>query len=144
VAQEREGSPPYSQQFSADPYPELVESNPYPPPNLPKIHSDPILPPTLRSSEWSLSFGLSHPNVSPLRATFPAHLIRFDLCVEQLRPNIIYCSIIFANRIESATFMQFLDKLNYMQKHHSNWIQIPIKSANTGSTPRLQMQIPVA
>jgi hypothetical protein len=31
--------------------------------SLPKIHSDAILPPTTWSSEWSLSFGLSHENV---------------------------------------------------------------------------------
>jgi putative component of membrane protein insertase Oxa1/YidC/SpoIIIJ protein YidD len=36
---------------------------PPPPNNIPNVHSDPILPSTLRSSEWSLSFGLSHQNL---------------------------------------------------------------------------------
>jgi hypothetical protein len=31
--------------------------------NLPKIHSDPVLPSTPRSPEWSLSFGISHQNL---------------------------------------------------------------------------------
>jgi hypothetical protein len=34
-----------------------------PPSNLPMIYSDPILPSTSRSSEWSLSFGLSYKNL---------------------------------------------------------------------------------
>jgi hypothetical protein len=39
----------------------LSQLNPLnPPANLPKIHSDPILPSTSRSFEWSLSFGLCH------------------------------------------------------------------------------------
>jgi hypothetical protein len=68
------------------PYLEPMESTPHPPPpsNLPKIHSDPILPSTPRSSGWSLSFGLSHQNLvhfplPPMRATCSAHLILFDL-----------------------------------------------------------------
>jgi hypothetical protein len=47
VAQEPEGSSPHSQQPATGPYPEPVESNPHPQTNLPKIHSDPFLPPTL-------------------------------------------------------------------------------------------------
>jgi hypothetical protein len=47
--------------------------------NLPKIHSDYVLPSTPRSSEWSLSFGLSHQTLytslsSPMRATCHAHV----------------------------------------------------------------------
>jgi hypothetical protein len=46
VAPEPEGSSPHSQQPATGPEP--VESNPHPPPqaNVPKIHSDPILPST--------------------------------------------------------------------------------------------------
>jgi hypothetical protein len=63
MVQEPEGSSPHSQQLANYPYPEPVESNPHPPASLPKIHSDPILPPTPWSSKWSLSFGLSHQNL---------------------------------------------------------------------------------
>jgi hypothetical protein len=63
VAQEPKCSSPHSQQPATGPYPEPVESNPHPQANLPKIHSDSILPSTPWSSERSLSFGLSHQNV---------------------------------------------------------------------------------
>jgi hypothetical protein len=56
---------PYLQDPSNSPYPEPTGStSPPPPANVPnnKIHSDPILPPTHQSSQWSLSFGLSHHN----------------------------------------------------------------------------------
>jgi hypothetical protein len=67
AAQDPEDSSPHSQQLTTGPYPELVESNPNPSANLLKNHSDPILPSTPWSSEWSLSFGLSHQNLfSPL------------------------------------------------------------------------------
>jgi hypothetical protein len=58
VAPEPEGSSPHSQQPATGPYPEQTESTPHP--NLPKIHFDPILPSTPRSSEWFLSHELSH------------------------------------------------------------------------------------
>jgi hypothetical protein len=60
VVQEPEGSSPHSQQPATGPYHEPVESNAPPPPqaNLPKIHSDSILPPTPWFSELSLCFGL--------------------------------------------------------------------------------------
>jgi hypothetical protein len=55
------------------------------PVNLPKIHSDSILPPAPWSSEWSLSF-TSFPTKTfynllsfPMRHTCPAHLILLDL-----------------------------------------------------------------
>jgi hypothetical protein len=46
---------------SPPPVPVLSQSIPIhtPQANLPKIHSDPIFPPTPWSSQWSLSFGLS-------------------------------------------------------------------------------------
>jgi hypothetical protein len=49
---------------SPPPVPVLRQSNPIhtPQPNHPKIHSDPIFPPTPWSSQRSLSFGLSHQN----------------------------------------------------------------------------------
>jgi len=50
---EPEGSSPHSQQPATGPYPAPVESTPEPPANL-KIHSDPIFPSMLRSSEWYL------------------------------------------------------------------------------------------
>jgi hypothetical protein len=53
VAQEPESSSPHSQQPATGPCPETVESNPHPPQaNLPKIHSDPIFPPTPGSFQW--------------------------------------------------------------------------------------------
>jgi hypothetical protein len=84
VAQEPEGSSPHSQQPATGPCPEPVDSNPHPEAKLPKIHSDPIFPPTPWSDEWVLSFGLSHQNLAQfsvlsMRATFPAHLIRLGL-----------------------------------------------------------------
>jgi hypothetical protein len=72
------GSSPYSQEPAIGPYPEPTESTPHPPASLSNINSDPKLPSTLLSSEWSLSFGLSHQN--PVH--FPActsHLILLDL-----------------------------------------------------------------
>jgi hypothetical protein len=53
VAPEPEGSSPRSQEPATSSYPEPTESTP-PPPNLPKIHSDLILPYTPRSSEWTV------------------------------------------------------------------------------------------
>jgi hypothetical protein len=46
VSQEPEGSSPHSQKLNTGTCPEPVESNSHPPANLPKIHSDPILPTT--------------------------------------------------------------------------------------------------
>jgi hypothetical protein len=84
VAQEPGGSSPHSQQPATGPCPEPVESNPHPQASLPKIHLDPILPPTPWSSKWSLSSGFPTKTLytflsSPMRATCPAHLIRLDL-----------------------------------------------------------------
>jgi hypothetical protein len=77
VAQEPEGSSPHSQQPATGPSPEPVESNPHPQANLPTIHSDPIFPPTPRSSKWSLSFRLSHQNlVHSSLLSHACHMIR--------------------------------------------------------------------
>jgi hypothetical protein len=53
-------------------------------PYLPKVDLKVILPPTPRSSRWSLTFGPSNQNPVntsplPMRATCPAHLIPLDL-----------------------------------------------------------------
>jgi hypothetical protein len=51
-------------------------------PHLPKVYLNVILPPTPRSSQWSLAFGLPNQNpvsTSPMRATCPAPLILLDL-----------------------------------------------------------------
>jgi hypothetical protein len=69
--------------------PLLSQVNPLQPPPpacLPKIHSNPILPPTPQSFKWSLSFGISHQNpvhVSPLSHAChmprPPHSPWFDM-----------------------------------------------------------------
>jgi hypothetical protein len=53
-------------------------------PYLPKVHLNVILPPTPRSFQWSLAFGLPNQNLvntSPflMRATCPSHHILLDL-----------------------------------------------------------------
>jgi hypothetical protein len=83
VLPEPEGSSPYWQEPTTCPYPESTESTPHPGANLPKIHYDSILPSMTRSSEWFLSFGVSHQTVytflsSPMHSTCPAHLILLD------------------------------------------------------------------
>jgi hypothetical protein len=55
---EPEGSIPHSQEPSTGPYPELYQSNPHHP--ILKIHFDIVHTPTSWSSQWSLSFWLSH------------------------------------------------------------------------------------
>jgi hypothetical protein len=87
VSPEPEGSSPYSQEPATGPYAEPARPTLHPlPANLPKIHSDDILPSTPRSSEWSFSSGLSHQylvhfSLPPMRATCPAHLILSCLCL---------------------------------------------------------------
>jgi hypothetical protein len=62
VAPKPEDSSPCSQKPVTCSCPEPTEST-LPPANLPKIHSDPILPSTPQSSQWSLSFGIFHQNI---------------------------------------------------------------------------------
>jgi hypothetical protein len=71
VAQEPGASSPLSQQPTTGPYCEPVRSNPQTQANLPKIHSDTILPPTPWSSEWCRSFRLSHQNLLQLFSPLP-------------------------------------------------------------------------
>jgi hypothetical protein len=82
---EPEDSFPCSQERSIGPYPEPHRSNPYHP-ILSKIHFNVIHPPTSWASQWSPSFRLSHQYPicippSPIRATYPAHLILLDLII---------------------------------------------------------------
>jgi hypothetical protein len=74
---EPEGSLPCSHEPSTGPYLEPDQSNPSHP-ILTTIHFNTVHPPTSWSSQWSLSFWLSHKyNICipllPIRATCPAH-----------------------------------------------------------------------
>jgi hypothetical protein len=79
------GSLPCSQEPSTSPYPEPDQPSLHNP-ILPKINFNIILTPTSWSSQWSLSFWLSHQYpvcipLLPIRATCPAHLILLDLII---------------------------------------------------------------
>jgi hypothetical protein len=76
----------YSVHTSTPLDPILSQMNPACPtdPYLPKVHLNVIIPPTPRSSHWSLAFGPPNQNLVntspfPIRATCPAHLILLDL-----------------------------------------------------------------
>jgi hypothetical protein len=102
---------------SPPPVPILSQVNPLhtPPTNLPKVHSDPILPSMPWSSKWSLSFGLSHQNpvhISPLshacHMPCPAHSPWFDLpndiwrCVQIMKLPTVQLSPFFHYSIPSG------------------------------------------
>jgi hypothetical protein len=110
---EPEGSVPCSQKPATGPYPDPAESirpiNPY----LLKVHLNVILPPTPRSSKWSLPSGLptktlQTPLPSSMSATCPAPLILFDLITPTIfgeKYIIIIIIIIIIN-----TFQSFVGK----------------------------------
>jgi hypothetical protein len=103
VVQEPKGSTPHSQQPATGPYHEPVKSNPTPA-ILPKIHSDPILPPMPWSSEWSLSFRLPHQHLVhfSMRATCPVHLICLDpICLMIFGAECKLCSSSVCNFLYS-------------------------------------------
>jgi hypothetical protein len=82
---EPESSLPCSQELSTGPYPEPDQSNPYHP-ILSKTHLNIVHTPTSWSSQWSHSVGfptniLCAFRLSPIRATYPAHLILLDLII---------------------------------------------------------------
>jgi hypothetical protein len=84
-----EGSSPCSQEPAAGPCPKPDESNPHFKHYFPKIHFNIILPCTPRSSEWSLSFGLSNTNFVlmsqlPMRATWLTNIILLDFMISML------------------------------------------------------------
>jgi hypothetical protein len=71
VAPGPEGPSPHSRKLATDPI--LIQLNPLHPPPMqsPKIYSNPIIPSTPQSSEWSLSFGLLPPKPCTLFSPFP-------------------------------------------------------------------------
>jgi len=68
---EPEGSLRSSRKAATERYPELTDPARPIDPCLPKVHLNVILPPTPRSSQWSLPFG--PPNQNPVN-TFPLHV----------------------------------------------------------------------
>jgi hypothetical protein len=66
---------------------------------LPKIHFNIILIPTSRSSQWFLSFLISHQNpicipLRPMRATCPAYLTLLDLIIEYKSWSPSFCTFL--------------------------------------------------
>ena len=77
-----EGSLPHSQVPATCPYPEPARSSPYPTSHFLKIHLNIILASAPVSPQCSPSLRFPHQNpvyASPIRATWPVHLILLDL-----------------------------------------------------------------
>jgi hypothetical protein len=90
---EPEVSVPCSQEPATGPYPGPDKSNPCPPT---LFHFDIILPPTRRSSEWSLPFKLPNQNFLPIchfpmRATYSVYFILLDFNILITVSHFITC-----------------------------------------------------
>jgi hypothetical protein len=117
VAPEPENSSSSSQQPATGPYPQPTESTPPPPQpiSLTRIHSDPMLPSTPRSSERSLSFGLSQQNhvhfsllSDACHMPRPPHYPSFDLNTNYEAPH---CAIFSILLLLHSSYVQIFPSL---------------------------------
>jgi hypothetical protein len=102
---------------SQPPVPILRQVNPLhtPPSKLPKIHSNPILPFTPVSSEWSLSFGLFHLNLTHFSLLSHAcHIPRPPHSPSFHLPNYIRC---WMQIMKLSTTFPILPLLHLRSKH---------------------------
>jgi hypothetical protein len=110
VAPEPEGSSPCLQEPVTGPCPEPTGSTQHTPPDIRKIHSDPIFPSTPWSSEWSLSIGLSHQTLGILkeRTLFLFNYFKINL-FNPLKPNGYYMYQLLWQKVGSHfVFMGFV------------------------------------